>query len=53
MIRPLAAFLRSYQLDGGYTPGPLYLAATLLGLAGTLALLRRRRGPRGRPARPR
>jgi len=42
VIRPLAAFLRSYQLDGGYTPGPLYLAATVLGLLGTLALLRRR-----------
>jgi hypothetical protein len=42
VIRPLAVFLRAYQLDGGYTPGPLYLAATVLGLAGTLALLRRR-----------
>ena len=42
VIRPLAAFLRSYQLNGGYTPGPLYLAATVLGLAGSLALLRRR-----------
>jgi hypothetical protein len=45
VIRPLAAFLRSYQLDGGFTPGPLYLAAALLGLAGTLSLIRR-----GRPA---
>jgi hypothetical protein len=42
VIRPLAAFLRSYQLNGGYTPGPLYLAATVLGLIGTLALVRRR-----------
>jgi hypothetical protein len=42
VIRPLAAFLRSYQLDGGYTPGPFYLAATLLGLAGTLSLIGRR-----------
>jgi hypothetical protein len=42
VIRPLAAFLRSYQLNGGYTPGPLYLAAAVFGLAGTLALLRRR-----------
>jgi len=41
--RPLAAFLRSYQLDGGYTPGPLLLLATLLGLAGSLAGLLRRR----------
>jgi hypothetical protein len=45
VIRPLAAFLRSYQLDGGFTPGPIYLAAALLGLAGTLSLIRR-----GRPA---
>ena len=43
VIRPLAVFLRGYQLDGGYTPGPLYLAATLLGLAGTVSLLRRGR----------
>jgi hypothetical protein len=42
VIRPLAVFLRSYQLNGGFTPGPLYLAATVLGLAGTLALVRRR-----------
>jgi len=41
VIRPLAAFLHSYQLDGGSTPGPLYLAAALLGLAGTLSLIRR------------
>ena len=33
VIRPLADFLHAYQLDGGYTPGPLYLAATVLGLA--------------------
>ncbi len=42
VIRPLAAFLRSYQLNGGFTPGPLYLAATVLGLAGTLSLVRRK-----------
>jgi hypothetical protein len=50
VIRPLAAFLRSYQLNGGYTPGPVYLGATLVGLLGTLSLARRgqRRGqPRG------
>ena len=40
--RPGAAFLRSYQLDGGYTPGPGLLAATLAGLAGSLFVLRRR-----------
>ena len=49
VIRPLAAFLRSYQLNGGYTPGPLYLAATVLGLAGTLSLVRRK--VRHRPTR--
>jgi hypothetical protein len=43
VIRPLASFLHAYQLDGGYTPGPLYLFATVAGLAGTLFLVRRRR----------
>ena len=43
VIRPLADFLHAYQLDGGYTPGPLYLAATVLGLVGTLSLIRRKR----------
>jgi hypothetical protein len=53
VIEPLAAFLRAYQLDGGYTPGPAYLAATLLGLFGTLALLRRiSAARRGRPRPP-
>jgi len=47
VVRPLAAFLRSYQLHGGYTPGPFYLAAALLGLAGTLSLVR---SGRRRPA---
>jgi hypothetical protein len=42
VIRPLADFLHAYQLDGGYTPGPLYLAASVLGLVGTLSLIRRR-----------
>ena len=36
-------FLHAYQLDGGYTPGPLYLAAAVLGLLGTLSLIRRKR----------
>ena len=40
--RPVAAFLRSYQLGGGYTPGPLLALFTLAGLIGSvLALLRR------------
>jgi hypothetical protein len=42
VIKPLAGFLHAYQLDGGYTPGPLYLAATVLGLIGSLSLIRRR-----------
>ncbi len=41
---PLAAFLRAYQLDGGYTPGPLLLLCTLAGLAGSIGVLRKRRG---------
>ena len=40
--RPVAAFLRSYQLDGGYPPGPLLAVFTLAGLAGSASLLRRR-----------
>ncbi len=43
--RPVAAFLRSYQLGGGYTPGPLLALCTLAGLAGSAALLRRRADP--------
>lgn len=43
--RPVAAFLRSYQLDGGYTPGPLLALCALAGLGGSaVALIRRRRG---------
>jgi hypothetical protein len=40
--RPVAGFLRSYQLDGGYTPGPLLALCVVTGLAGTAVLLRRR-----------
>jgi hypothetical protein len=39
---PVARFLRSYQLDGGYTPGPLLAVCLLAGLAGSAALLWRR-----------
>jgi hypothetical protein len=47
--RPIAAFLRSYQLDGGFTPGPLLALFTLAGLAGSvLVLIRRTRGARSR-----
>ncbi len=37
--RPLAAFLRGYQLHGGYAPGPLLALAALAGLAGALIAL--------------
>jgi hypothetical protein len=43
--RPVAAFLRAYQLDGGYTPGPLLVVFTLAGLAGSVAALRTRADP--------
>jgi hypothetical protein len=47
--RPVANFLHHYQLDGGYTPGPLLLLFTITGLAGSLlALLRRRLSPHAR-----
>jgi hypothetical protein len=45
---PVAVFLRSYQLGGGYTPGPLLVVFTLTGLAGSAALLRRRASPETR-----
>jgi hypothetical protein len=50
VVRPLAVFLRAYQLDGGYTPGPLLLFVVLAGLAGCLATLRRRAPPAQRAA---
>jgi hypothetical protein len=40
--RPLAEFLRAYQLDGGYTPGPLLALALLAGLAASLLVAGRR-----------
>ena len=46
--RPVAAFLRSYQLHGGYTPGPLFAACALAGLAGSAAAGRRRQDPASR-----
>ena len=45
VIKPLASFLRAYQLDGGYTPGPLFAFALVAGLAGSLTALRRRATP--------
>jgi hypothetical protein len=43
--RPLASFLRSYQLDGGYTPGPLMALLAVAGLVGSLLVLWRRATP--------
>ena len=40
--RPGAAFLRRYQLGGGYTPGPLLAICVAGGLAGTALAVRRR-----------
>ena len=34
VVRPLAAALRAYQLDGGYTPGPVLALAGLIGVLG-------------------
>jgi hypothetical protein len=41
--RPVADFLHHYQLDGGYTPGPLLALFAIAGLAGSLVALARRR----------
>jgi hypothetical protein len=46
--RPVASFLRSYQLHGGYTPGPLLALFTVTGLAGSVVAARRRTDPRTR-----
>jgi Dolichyl-phosphate-mannose-protein mannosyltransferase len=43
--RPVASFLRAYQLRGGYTPGPLFALCALAGLAGSVAAARRRADP--------
>jgi len=43
--RPVAAFLRSYQLHGGYTPGPVLAVCVLASLAACASLLRRRLEP--------
>jgi hypothetical protein len=40
--RPVAAFLRSYQIDGGYAPGPVLVLCTVAGLVGSAFVLRRR-----------
>ena len=42
VFRPAAILLRDYQLHGGYTPGPVYLAGLLAGIAGIFTWRRRR-----------
>ncbi len=42
-VKPIAAVLRGYQLDGGYTPGPVYALALAAGLGGSLSGLRHHR----------
>ena len=44
VIPALANFLRHYQLEGGFTPGPFYLLAVLAGLIGSVSVARRGRG---------
>jgi hypothetical protein len=41
---PLASFLRDYQLYGGFTPGPLLLIFTILGVVGSVLALVYRSG---------
>jgi hypothetical protein len=41
-VQPAASWLRAYQLDGGYTPGPLYAIFLVAGVAGAVAGRRRR-----------
>lgn len=40
---PVARFLRSYQTNGGYTPGPLLALSVIAGLIGSALLVFRRR----------
>lgn len=42
VAKPVATFLRKYQLHGGYTPGPLMALFAIAGLAGSLLALARR-----------
>jgi 4-amino-4-deoxy-L-arabinose transferase-like glycosyltransferase len=53
--RPIAGFLRAYQLDGGYAPGPLLAIFALAGLGGSAIAFggRRTAGRRGGEARER
>jgi hypothetical protein len=40
-VRPLAVFLRGYQLHGGWTPGPFLLLSLVTGVAGVATVRRR------------
>ncbi len=46
--RPIASFLRAYQLGGGYTPGPLLALFALAGLSGSVVAFAGRRVARRR-----
>ncbi|HUZ50937.1 MAG TPA: hypothetical protein VMU94_00195 [Streptosporangiaceae bacterium] len=49
--KPIAAFLRYFQLHGAYTPGPLFALCLITGLVGSvLAFMRRPRYAAARPA---
>jgi hypothetical protein len=52
--RPVASFLRSYQLSGGFTPGPFLLLCTAAGVLGSvLAVVLQVRQARGAAQGPR
>ncbi|HEX3311350.1 MAG TPA: hypothetical protein VHS32_34325 [Streptosporangiaceae bacterium] len=44
-VQPAASFLRTYQLGGGYTPGPLYAVFLAAGVAGAVRRRTELRGP--------
>jgi hypothetical protein len=52
VVQPLAAALRSYQLHGGFTPGPVYALAAVAGLIGSLSLIGWPRAARRRGQTP-
>ncbi len=47
--RPVAAFLRDYQLGGGYTPGPMMALLAVAGLLGSVLVVSRSLRDRSRP----
>jgi hypothetical protein len=46
--RAPAAFLRAYQLHGGFTPGPLMALFAVVGMAGSVLVVARRGAPQRR-----